>query len=70
MDAELSEQIQSVQDALTLLRTRAERVTQKMRKLGVRFGTEDAHAEGDITRLISLLHAMRRVAERSEQARG
>jgi hypothetical protein len=73
MDAELSEQIESAQDALTLSRARTELVTLKMKKLGVHFGTEDDHAdghyaEGDITRLISMLHAMRRVAERREQA--
>jgi hypothetical protein len=68
MDAELSEQIESTIDALTLSRARAELVTQKMRKLGVHFGSEYDHAEGDIKRLISMLHYMRRVAERRELA--
>ena len=68
--AELAEQIQSAMDALTLSRTRAELVTQRMRKLGVHFGTEYDHAEGDIKRLISMLHYMRRVAERREEAGG
>jgi hypothetical protein len=70
MDANLSEQIESTVDALTLSRTRAERVTQKMKKLDVHVGTEDDHAEGDIRRLISVLHYMRRVADRREQAEG
>jgi hypothetical protein len=47
MDAELSKQIESAREALTLSRTRAELVTRKMKKLGVHFGTEDAYAEGD-----------------------
>ena len=68
MDAELSEQIESAIESLTLSRTRTELVTQKMKKLGVRFGAEDNHVEGDITRLISMLHYMRRVAERREIA--
>jgi hypothetical protein len=67
---ELSEQIQTAIDALELSRTRAELVTQKMRKLGVHFGPEHGHAEGDIKHLISMLHYMRRVAERREQAGG
>jgi hypothetical protein len=70
MDAELSKQIESAQESLTLSRTRTKLVTQKMKKLGVQFGTEDDHAEGDIKRLISMLHSMRRVAERGEQAGG
>jgi hypothetical protein len=73
MDAQLSDQIQRAQDALTLSHRRAELVRQKMKKLGIRFGSEHDHAggyyaDGDITRMISMLHAMRRVAERGEQA--
>ena len=68
MDAKLAEQIESTMDALRLSHTRAELVTQKMRRMGVHFGLEYDHAEGDITRLISMLHYMRRVAERREQA--
>jgi hypothetical protein len=68
VDAELSEQLQSAKDVLTLSRTRAERVTQKMKKLGVHLGMENGHADGDITRLIRMLQAMRRVAERRERA--
>jgi hypothetical protein len=68
MVAELSEQIESTIDALTLSRTRAELVTKKMKKFGVRFGTEVDYAEGDIKRLISMLNYMRRVTERREVA--
>lgn len=70
MNAKLSEQIESTIEALKFSRTRAVFVTQKMRKLGIHFDAEYTQAEGDIKRLISMLHSMRRVAERKEQAGG
>jgi len=46
MDAELYEQIERAQQVLALSRTRPKLVTQKMKKLGVHFVTQHAHADG------------------------
>ena len=68
VDAKLSEQIETVIDALTLSQTHAKLVKQTMKKQRVSFGLAYDHADDEINQLIGKLRYTKRLAERREQA--
>ena len=68
MNTNLSEEIETVIDALMLSQTYATLVKQTMKKQRVSFGLAYDHPDDEIAQLIGKLRYTKRLAERREQA--